>query len=87
MVKIRLALCGRHKKPLYKIVAISSQKKRDGEYLELLGRLDPATDKYIIDAEKTIKTLSLGAQPSETVLTILKKEGIWKKFMETKQAA
>ncbi len=86
MVKIRLTKLGRHKLPAYRVIAIDSRKRRDGEYLHLLGTYEPATGKAKINEELTLKLLSQGAQPCDTVLSLLKKNGIYAKFLATKKA-
>lgn len=85
MVKIRLTKLGRHKLPTYRIIAMDSRKRRDGEYLHLLGSYDPATGKTKINEALALKLLSQGAQPSDTVLSILKENGIWAKFIASKK--
>ncbi|MDR2461766.1 MAG: 30S ribosomal protein S16 [Mycoplasmataceae bacterium] len=84
MVKIRLMLLGRHKVPFYRVVLVDSRKKRDGEYLQLFGTFEPK--KGVVDLDKTaiIEALQKGAQPSETVLNLLKKQGIYAEFLKTK---
>ena len=86
MVKIRLTKLGRHKLPAYRVVAIDSRKRRDGAYLHLLGTYEPATGKAKLNEELTLKLLSQGAQPCDTVLSILKKQGIYAKFLATKKS-
>lgn len=86
MVKIRLTKLGRHKLPAYRVIAIDSRKRRDGAYLHLLGTYDPSTGKAKLNEELTIKLLSQGAQPCDTVLSLLKKNGIYAKFIATKKA-
>jgi small subunit ribosomal protein S16 len=76
MVKIRLSRFGKHKSPFYRIVAIDSRSKRDGEYLELLGTYNPDKKLYTLKNEQIINFLKEGAQPTETVLNILKAHGI-----------
>lgn len=84
MVKIRLTRLGKHKAPFYRIVAVDSRSKRDGEYIELLGTYEPFKSKYNLKRDLIIKYLSNGAQPTDTILNIFKKEGIWKEFVSTK---
>jgi small subunit ribosomal protein S16 len=68
---------GKHKNPIYRIVAVDSRKKRDGEYLSLLGTYNKNLDPKIkLNKEEIIKYLSQGAQSSETVKNILKQEGV-----------
>ncbi len=81
-VKIRLARGGRKKKPLYRVVVADSKAPRDGRFIEKVGNYDPNVDPaaVTIDEEKTLKWLKTGAQPTETVRVLLKKEGILEKF-------
>lgn len=84
MVKIRLTRLGKHKKPFFRIIAIDQRKRRDGAYLELFGTYDPISKKVTINEKTILEFLNKGAQPSQTVLNILKKHGIWVKFKSTK---
>ena len=85
-VKIRLQRVGTKKKPFYRVVAMDSRKKRDGDVIEYVGRYQPiVSDKqFVIDEEKVLKWLNYGAQPSETIKALLKKEGIWQKYTQGK---
>ena len=87
MVKLRLKRMGAKKQPSYRIVAADSRAPRDGRFIEILGFYNPRTNpvEVIIDEEKVLKWLNNGAQPSDTVRSILSKEGIMKKFHEQKQ--
>lgn len=73
MVKLRLQRLGRRNRPFYRIIAIDSRKKRDGEYIELLGTYDPILkvadhrEKFSINLERYDFWISKGAQPTETV--------------------
>ena len=75
MVSLRLTRQGSQDRPYYKIVAVDSRKRRDGRFIEQLGTYDPMADgeNYTLDLEKTDKWLGCGAQPSETVASIIKK--------------
>ena len=86
-VKLRLKRMGSKKKPDYRIVAIDSHTKRDGEYIELVGTYNPLTNptEVKIDEEKAMKWLNDGAIPTDTVKNILSKAGIMKKFHDSKQ--
>lgn len=77
-VKIRLTRLGDKKNPFYRIVVADARKTRDGEYLEKLGTYNPLTNPATIqlDKENTQKWIKNGAQPTETVRTILIKEGL-----------
>lgn len=78
MVRIRLQRHGRKKKPYYHIVAADVRSKRDGRIIEDLGRYDPvgAENKVSLKTERVIHWLKTGAQPTDTVRAILKKEGV-----------
>jgi small subunit ribosomal protein S16 len=78
LVKIRLQRHGRKKKPYYHIVAADVRAKRDGRIIEDLGRYDPvnAVTKVTINTDRVIHWLKSGAQPTDTVRSILKKEGV-----------
>ena len=77
-VKLRLQRFGRKKRPFYRIVVVDSRKKRDGAYIESVGHYNPLTHpaEILIDEEKALKWLDLGAQPSDTVRNLLSKKGI-----------
>ena len=78
MVKIRLRRMGSHKKPFYRIVVSDSRSPRDGRFIEEIGYNNPVSEPKVvkIDNEKAAKWLSTGAQPTETVRTLFKKNGI-----------
>ena len=78
MVKIRLQRFGAHKAPKYRIVAADSRSPRDGKFLEILGTYNPLTNPATVnvDAEKVNAWIAKGAQPTDTVKALLKKEGI-----------
>jgi small subunit ribosomal protein S16 len=80
-VKIKLRREGGKKKPFYKVVVIDSRKPRDGKYIVQLGYYQPISDPYIfkVDKEESLKWIEKGAQLSETVKNLFKKEGISKK--------
>ncbi len=87
-VKLRLTKIGRHKDPMFRIVAADSHYARDGRIIEQIGWLDPkqGIEKAIVDEELALKWLALGAQPSDTVRSILSKKGIMQKATEAKKA-
>lgn len=85
MVKLRLLRIGRHKEPVYRIVAVDSRAKANGAYIELLGQYDPLNNSYNLKTEAIMKWLDQGAQPTETVRALLKKQKIWSEFMLAKQ--
>ncbi len=86
-VKIRLTRTGRKKLPSYRVVVADSRAPRDGRYIAKVGIYDPkeAPPRFLVDEPLVLKWLSRGAEPTETVRSLLKKAGIWKKFQETKK--
>ena len=84
-VKLRLKRMGAKKRPFYRIVAIDSRTKRDGEYIELVGTYSPLEDSKVnIDEAVALKWLNNGAIPTDTVRNLLSKAGIMKKYAESK---
>ena len=77
-VKIRLKRSGAKKAPFYRVVVADSRYPRDGRFIEEIGYYNPLTNPVDIkiDAEKAAKWISNGAQPTETVKSLLKKAGI-----------
>lgn len=85
-VKIRLTRMGKKKQPTYRVVAVDSHTKRDGEYIELIGTYNPLTQPATvkINEEVALKWLGEGAIPSDTVKNLFKDAGIMKKFADSK---
>ena len=79
-VKIRLTRMGKKKNPFYRIVVADERTRRDGAPIEEIGYYDPMTNPATvkIDAEKATKWLANGAQPTDTVRSLLKKSEIIK---------
>lgn len=77
-VKIRLRRMGAKKAPFYRIVVADSRYPRDGRFIEEIGYYDPTKEPSIVkvDAEKAKKWISNGAQPTDTVKVIFKKNNI-----------
>ncbi|MBR5870982.1 MAG: 30S ribosomal protein S16 [Clostridia bacterium] len=78
MVKMRLKRIGAKKAPAYRIVVADSRSPRDGRFIEQIGFYNPMTNpaEVKIDAEKAKTWLANGAQPTETVRSLLKKTEI-----------
>ena len=76
--KIRLQRRGRKKRPFYHIVIADGRAPRDGKYIESIGTYNPLTTPATIDLDqdKALNWLKNGAQPTETVRTILKHKGV-----------
>lgn len=77
-VKIRLARRGRKKKPFYHIIIADSRSPRDGRFIEKIGSYNPLTVPATIevDREKAFEWLQKGAQPTDTVRSILRFKGV-----------
>ena len=82
MVKIRLRRIGAKHRPIYRVVIADSHSPRDGAFIETVGHYNPLTDPTSIDIneEKALKWLGYGAQPTDTVRSLLRKLGIMDKF-------
>ncbi len=78
MVKIRLRRMGAKKNPYYRIVVADSRSPRDGRCIEEIGTYDPTKDPAVVtvDAEKAKAWIANGAQPTDTVRALLKKNGV-----------
>ena len=78
MVKLRLRRRGRKKHPFYDIVAIDGRARRDGAAIERVGWVDPMTTpkNVVLDANRAIYWLNVGAQPTDIVRQILSREGV-----------
>ena len=86
-VKLRLKRMGSKQAPFYRIVAADSRSPRDRRIIDTVGTYNPTKNpaEVSVNAEAALKWLNNGAQPSDTVRNILSKEGIMKKFHESKQ--
>ncbi len=86
-VKIRLTRTGRKKLPSYRVVVADSRAPRDGRYVAKVGTYDPKENppRFLVDEQLILRWLHRGAQPTETVRSLLRKAGIWKKFHEEKR--
>ncbi|MBQ2657286.1 MAG: 30S ribosomal protein S16 [Erysipelotrichaceae bacterium] len=88
MVKLRLKRMGAKKVPFYRIVAADARARRDGRDIETVGTYDPTKQPAIvnIDEEKVLNWLNKGAVPTDTVRSLLSKNGTMKKFLESKKS-
>ena len=77
-VKIRLRRMGAKKAPFYRVVVADSRFPRDGRFIEEIGYYDPTKDPAVvkIDGDKAKAWIANGAQPTDTVLVLLKKNNI-----------
>ena len=86
MVKIRLRRMGAHKKPFYRIVVADSRAPRNGRFIEEIGYYNPISEPKVVQVneEKALKWMLVGAQTSETVKSLFRKNGILEKFEAAK---
>ena len=77
-VKIRLRRMGAKKAPFYRVVVADSRSPRDGRFIEEIGTYDPTVEPTVfkVDADKVKQWMANGAQPTETVRVLLKKNGV-----------
>ncbi len=85
-VKLRLKRMGAKQKPFYRIVAADSRSPRDGRFIETVGTYNPIKQpaEITVNKEKVMYWLNNGAIPTDTVRSILSKQGIMKEFAESK---
>lgn len=81
-VKLRLMRMGKKRQPTYRVVAADVRSPRDGRFIEIVGTYAPREDpsRIDIDNDKAVGWLRNGAQPTETVLKLLKLSGAWDQF-------
>ena len=84
MVKLRLRRMGAKKRPSYRIVAADSRSPRDGGFIESVGFYDPINDPATINVnlERARHWIDNGAQPTDTVRSILKRAGVYAEVAE-----
>ncbi len=77
-VKIRLTRTGAKKAPTYRVIVADSRSPRDGRFIEEIGHYNPRREpvEIVINEERAKVWLKNGAQPTETVKSLLKKSGI-----------
>ncbi len=85
-VKLRLKRMGSKRKPFYRIVAADSRSPRDGKFLETVGTYNPikGADAVTVKEDRALYWMQNGAIPTDTVRSILSKQGIMKKFADSK---
>ena len=79
MVKLRLRRAGKKKHPIYKIVAADMRSPRDGRFIEAVGQYDPNVNPIFLTVkeERVLYWLRNGAQPTDTVRSLLQRKGVW----------
>ncbi len=86
-VKLRLRKMGKKRQPIYKIVAADSRSPRDGKYLEAIGMYNPKATPHTVEIleDRALYWLGVGAQPTDTVKSLLRQTGITLKKELTKR--
>ena len=89
MVRIRLRRIGRKKAPAYRIVVADSTSPRDGKFIEVIGQYSPRQSEggLAVKADRANYWLDQGAQPSDTVRSLLRKAGVLKQRHEARLAS
>src|SRR5919205_3722852 len=89
MVRIRLRRIGRKKAPVYRIVVADSQSPRDGRFIEIIGQYSPRQGEQALNlrTDRANYWLDKGAQPSDTVRSLLRKAGVLKARHESRLAS
>jgi small subunit ribosomal protein S16 len=79
VVKLRLRRAGKKKNPIYKIVAADIRSPRDGRFIEAVGQYDPNVNPILLTLkeERIFYWLKKGAQPTDTVRSLLQRKGLW----------
>ncbi len=85
-VKIRMRRMGSKRKPFYRIVVADSRMPRDGRFIEEVGYYNPLTnpDEVKLEEDKIFEWLKKGAQPSDTVRSLLSKAGLMTRYHDAK---
>lgn len=86
MVRIRLRRIGRKKAPVYRIVVADSKSPRDGKFIEIIGQYNPrvAEGGLTVVEDRANYWLNVGAQPSDTVRSLLRRSGVLKRRHEAR---
>jgi len=89
LVRLRLWRGGKKKQPIYRIVAAHSATARNGKYIELLGQYNPGVNPVVITLteDRILYWLGVGAQPTDTVRSLLQRKGLWLKWGLKKKGA
>lgn len=86
MVRIRLRRVGRKKAPVYRIVVADSKSPRDGKFIEIIGQYDPRKTEggLSVKEDRANYWLNVGAQPSDTARSLLRRAGVLKRRHEAR---
>lgn len=80
---------GKKKQPFYRVVVADARSPRDGRFIESIGTYDPKKNpaEIVIEEEKALRWLMTGAEPTETVRSLLSRSGILKKYDQERRTA
>ena len=89
MLRIRLRRVGKKKQPMYKIVAVDSRASRNGKFIEAIGQYNPLLNPLVltVNEPRLFMWLKRGAQPSDTLRSLLQRKGLWLKWSLVKKGA
>ena len=89
LVRIRLRRMGKKNAPFYRMVVADSTSPRDGRFIETLGHYNPSRNPHVLQLQedRVLHWLSRGATPSETARSLLRREGILKRWHEMRHPA
>ena len=89
MVKLRLRRTGKKKYPIYKIVAADIRSPRDGRFIEAVGQYNPNVNPILLTfkEERVFHWLRKGAQPTDTVRSLLRRQGLWLRWSLVRRGA
>ncbi len=89
MVKLRLRRVGKKKQPIYKIIIADSRASGAGKYIESIGQYNPLAQPMRIDVneQRLFSWLKRGAQPTDTMRSLLQRKGLWLKWALMKKGA
>jgi small subunit ribosomal protein S16 len=89
VVKLRLRRAGKKKHPIYKIVAADMRSPRDGRFIEAVGQYDPNVNPIFLTLkeERVFYWLRNGAQPTDTVRSLLQRKGVWLRWSLIRRGA
>ena len=87
MLKIRLTRLGAKKAPFYRIVVADARARREGRPVDTIGQYDATKNPAIVrlDEVKSLALVEKGAQPTDTVRSLFKKQGVMQKFADAKK--
>jgi len=84
-VRLRLRRTGAKNNPHFRLVAADSRAPRDGRFIEVLGHYHPLSEEVVVNRERVLYWLSQGAQPTETVVSLLKRVNLWQEWVAHRQ--